>query len=284
MKTYYNIAVDDQTPDPRVSVVIPVYCATEEHEAFLREALASVAAQTFRDFEVVIVDDVSPRDIGPLVESVEGLPLTRVIRNETNLRHARSRNAGIETSRGELVAFLDHDDLWEPEKLASQVTRIDQSPEAGMVFCGVEVFGPYAERLKIDQSKLPERPSVFWFCYHGNYVITATAALVRKSALEEIGLFDPRYTTSDDFDAWLKILERHPIIYMSERLAKYRLHSQNVNYGVDRWNDSSLLFAVFIDYWHKAPLVIKLGLMPRLAKKLIGKVYYSIYRHRRFKE
>ncbi len=265
-------------------MIIPVYCATIEQEAFLREALASVAAQTHRDFEVILVDDVSPRDIRPLVESTVGLSDVRIIRNATNQGHARSRNAGIEASQTELLAFLDHDDIWKADKLERQIQKLDASPDAAMVFCGVEIFGPCAGRLSIDQSKIPERPSVFWFCYHGNHVITATAALVRKSALIEIGMFDPRYSTSDDFDAWLKILELHPIIYMPDKLARYRLHSQNANYGVDRWNDSTLLFSVFISYWKKAPLLIKVGLIPKLAKKLIGKVYYSMYRHRRFKE
>jgi glycosyltransferase involved in cell wall biosynthesis len=269
---------------PAVAVVIPVYCSSEQHEIYLTEALESVARQTFRDFEVIVVDDASPRNIAPILARVHGLPGLQVIRGDSNIGHARSRNAGLQATEAEFVAFLDHDDLWAPEKLARQVQELENAPEAGMVFCRVKLFGSHAHRLPFDQSIIPRRPSFLWLFYHGNYVITASAVLVRRDALLDIGLFDPRYTTSDDFDAWLKIIRQRPIIYMPEELASYRLHALNVNYQVDRLNDTRLLLSLYIRYWLSAPIPEKLRLLPRLARKLLGRPYYYIFRRQRFRD
>ena len=267
-----------------VSVVVPVYCHTEDHERYLAEALRSVAAQTFRDFELVVVDDVSPIDIVPLVEAVDSLPRTRVVRNAGNLGHAESRNAGVRVSEGELIAFLDHDDVWLPEKLERQIAALRANEDAAMVFCDVEMLGSHASRLKIDQSIIPDRPTFCWFVSHGNYTVSATAVLVKKQALLDIGLFDSRYSTCDDFDAWLKILMNAPVVHIAERLAKYRLHSYNVNYSVDRLNDNRLLTGLIRRYWQTAPVGDKLRLLPRLARKYLGRIYFTLRPFRQFRD
>lgn len=265
-----------------LTAVIPVYCASEDHERFLRETLESVAGQTYRDFELILVDDVSPIDIAPLVDSVPGLPRTRIVRNERNIGHAESRNVGIREAAGELIAFLDHDDIWLPQKLQRQVETMDANPDAAAVFCDCEIFGPNADRLNLDQRILPERPSMLWFLNHGNYTITASAVMVKKQAMLDIDLFDSRYSTCDDFDAWLKILMRAPIVHIPEALTRYRLHEQNVNYDVDRLNDNRLLTALVWKYWKSAPAAIRIKLLPRIARKLVGRLYFHVRRYRSF--
>ncbi|MEN6370803.1 MAG: glycosyltransferase family 2 protein [Armatimonadota bacterium] len=276
--------MNDTGVAPQVSVIIPVYCASEQHEAYLAEALESVARQTFRGFEVIIVDDVSPRDIKPVLDRIEGLPGLRYIRNEANLGHAESRNTGVRAAAGEYLAFLDHDDLWAPEKLEKQVHELENEPGAGMVFSAVDVFGPYAHRLAIDQSIIPPQPDFIWLINHGNFVITSSATMVRRETLLEIGLFEPRYSTCDDFDAWLKIARVSSIVYMPEALASYRLHSMNANYGVDRLNDNRLLTKLLIDYWRSATVAEKIALLPRICRKLAGRAYFHMFRHRWFRD
>ena len=265
-----------------MSVVVPVYCSSQAHEDYLREALDSVAAQSFRDFELVAVDDCSPIDPTPLIESIDNLPNVRLIRNQTNLRQAESRNVGVREAKGEFIAFLDHDDIWLPDKLARQVEAMAENPDAGMVFCDLEVFGPNANRLNLDQSIIPQRPDFYWFVSHGNYTISASAVMARRQMMIDIGLFDGRYSTCDDFDAWLKILMIAPVVHLPETLAKYRLHGANVNYGVDRLNDNKLLTALIWNYWKTASPGMRIRLLPRLARKLVGRVYFSIKRHRSF--
>jgi len=272
---------NESVGDPLVSVIIPVYCASEEQEEFLREALESVANQTFRGFEVIIIDDASPRDISPVLSSVGHLPDLKVIRNAENLRHAESRNVGIRVARGEFVAFLDHDDTWAPEKLERQLETFLRHLDAGLVFCAVRTFGSHAHALKIDQSTIPRRPDFEYFMRHGNHIITASAVMVRRDLLHEIGLFDSRFSTSDDLDAWLKIVRRRPIIFMEQPLVGYRLHSSNVNYAVDRANDTRLLFAQYVDYFRKAPLAAKLRLLKPMARKVAGQVYFRLFARNR---
>lgn len=267
---------------PKVTVVVPVYCSSEEHEGFLRETLLSVAAQTFGDFETVLVDDRSPMDIAPLVASVDGLPRVRVLRNETNIGHAESRNVGVRAAEGELIAFLDHDDVWLPEKLARQIETLEANPDAGMVFSDMETFGPHSDRLNIDQSIIPTWPSFYWFVCHGNFTISASAVMVRKQAMLDIGLFDSRYSTCDDFDAWLKLLMNAPVVHLPERLARYRLHESNVNYSVDRLNDNRLLTGLIWRYWRSAPTGVRIRLLPRLARKLLGRLYFTVRRHKKY--
>jgi len=262
----------------QVSVVCPVYCHTEDHRAYLSEALGSVAAQTFRDLELVIVDDASPIDIMPIVEAVEGLPPTRILCNAANLGHAESRNVGIRAAESDSIAFLDHDDIWLPKKLERQVGVLDDSPDAAMTFCDVEVFGPHARGLYIDQKTIPLRPSLVWFMSHRNCVITVSAVLVRKQAMLDIGLFDSRYSTCDDFDAWIKILSRAPIVRLPETLARYRLHKHNVNYSVDRLNDNRLLTGLMLQSWRELGAAGRLRLLPTLARKLAGRGCWSLRR------
>lgn len=266
----------------RVSVVMPVYCHTEDHEKYLKEALISIAGQTTPAGELVIVDDNSPREIDHIIESIDGLPPLVHLKTTCNMGHIVARNMGIKESANPLIAFCDHDDLWLPEKLELQTAALNEGPETAMVFCDMEVFGEHKARLQIDQSLIPPHPDFKWFINHGNYTISASAVMVRKDAMEEIGLFDTRYSTCDDFDAWLKISRTHTIVHIPEVLARYRLHNRNVNYGVDRLNDNILLTSLLWEYMKSAPIATRLALFPRLLRKLAGRLYFIIKRHRSF--
>ncbi len=269
-------AMSSPDASPRVSVVIPVYCASQEHRTYLAEALRSAAAQTYRDFEVVVVDDCSPIDPSAIVEDTDCLPQIGYIAHERNLGHAESRNTGVRAARGELIALLDHDDVWLPEKLELQVEALDSKPEAAMVFCDVEITDPARAHIYVDQRTIPPSPELPWFVSRPNCVITVSSVLVKKQALVDIGLFDSRYSTCDDFDAWIKILSRAPIIHLPRTLAKYRLHSRNANYAVDSLNDNKLLTALLLKVWSSAPLRLKFALLPAIARKLAGRVYFGV--------
>lgn len=274
-----------------VSVVCPVYCHTEEHKKYLREALISVAAQTYQECELVIVDDTSPIDVSDVVESVEHLPRPRILRTTTNLGHAEARNVGIQAAEGDLIAFLDHDDIWLPGKLEKQVGILNANPDVAMTFCDVEIFWQdeadtrddikRIERLKrlyFDQKRIPDRPTLAWLMSHRNCVITVSSVLVRKHVMREIGLFDTRYSSCDDYDAWLKIRARWPIIHLPEVLAKYRLHKYNANYAVDHLRDNRLLTALMMDLWRQLGPADKLRVLPTLTRKGLGRIYWSLMR------
>lgn len=279
-------------PDvPLVSIVCPVFCHTQDHVSYLREALESVARQTYGRTELIIVDDMSPIDITSVVESVRELPPTRILRNAANLGHAEARNVGIQAAEGGLIAFLDHDDIWLPEKLEAQVDLMRANRDAAMTFCDVEIFlqsDPNSEtdafpkvdvnKLYFAQAKIPERPSLAWLMSHRNCVITVSAVLVKRQAMLDIGLFDTRYSSCDDYDAWLKIRSRWPIIHLPKVYAKYRLHRYNANYAVDHLRDNRLLTELMLDLWKNLSTPDKLRVLPTLARKAGGRIYWSLRR------
>ena len=127
---------------PRVSVIIPCF----NHGRFLRHAADSVLAQTLADIELIIVDDGSTDDT-PAV--LAGLDDRRVRTCRTSNRGvSAARNAGLDMVRGEFVAFLDADDLWEPDKLARQVAIMDAEPDVTLVFTDLRRFSPTDEMLE----------------------------------------------------------------------------------------------------------------------------------------
>ncbi len=178
-----------------------------------------------------------------------------------------------------LIAFLDHDDLWLPDKLGRQVAALDTNEDAWLVFCDVEVFGARTgswDRRRLNQDNIPERPDFVWFARRRNLLITASAVLVTKQAMLDIGGFDSRYSTSDDFDAWLKILWKSAAVHIPEKLARYRLHGGNVNFSVDRLRDSRLLTQLVWRYWWQTSTVQRIALLPKLFRKALVNVFLRL--------
>lgn len=203
---------------PRVSVVIPAYAAAP----FIAKTLDSVAAQTFRDFELVVVDDGSPDDTKAVVDAwlartgVRGVCVRR-----PNGRIAAARNTGLQTATGPLIALLDHDDLWRPEKLARCVAEFDAHPETVLVghhtdvvregrVVGVERKGPAAENM-YDR-----------LLFDANAVAPSGAVFRRDKALEIGGFREaPQYNTVEDYDFWMRLARTGPFRFLDAVLSSY---------------------------------------------------------------
>jgi len=198
---------------PRVSVIVPVF----EGGALLDEALASVRAQSFSDYELVLVDDGSrdPATLATLERAAQdGARLER--RDHAGVTHAR--NHGIACSRGEYLCFFDADDRMGPHLLERTVARLDANPGLAFVSFWIRLFG--------DQSWLwqPEACDLHALLLE---CTVATAALVRRSAVESVGGFDPAMERGhEDWDLWLGIVAaggRGEIV--REVLFEYRRHA-----------------------------------------------------------
>jgi hypothetical protein len=206
---------------PRVSVIIPAYNA-EQHIA---EALSSVEAQTYRDWEAIVVDDASTDGTAKIAESYGDRFV--VIRAAANAGLAASRNRAIAAARGELLAFLDSDDLWLPEYLESQVAAYDQAcgrnMDVGVVSCDAHLLtedghlpSTYMEAsgraADITLTRLLKRNLVF------------VSALSPRGIVEEAGGFATGLHGVEDYDLWLRIVERGYRVVVNPRvLAIYRL-------------------------------------------------------------
>jgi len=196
---------------PKVSVVIPVYNSAK----LLNTALRSVFEQTYPDFEVVVVDDGSDdRDELDAVLASWG-DSVHCVRQE-NGGPAKARNTAIAHATGELIAFLDADDEWLPEKLQRQVAYFEQYPQTGLLHTGV------VGQAKREKTASPPRRA---FCdlFHTAFFINTLTVMIPRRVLERTGGFDERREVHiEDWDLWLRIAAEHPLGYLPEPLALHR--------------------------------------------------------------
>jgi len=206
---------------PLVSVVIPVYNGGRT----IGTALRSVFAQTYRDFEVIVVDDGSTDDTANRV-SGWGRAVTQL--TQANGGPARARNAALARARGRFIAFLDADDVWLPTKLERQVAYFKEFPNAGLVHTGTLVSAaPEAALLASVERPAPAAhvspTNQFASIFHGDVAVNALTVMIQREVLGEAGSFDERRELHvEDWDLWLRIAARYPIGYLPTPLAVHR--------------------------------------------------------------
>jgi len=197
--------------DPRVTVIVAAY----NGERFLADALASVFAQDFHSFEVVFVDDGSHDRTG---EIARGFPV-RYVRQAKNGGLPAARNAGLALARGDLVAFLDDDDLLPPTKLSLQVCFLDDHPETGCVLGRQEWIFEGVEPPKLTRDPIVGELGGVQF----------VTAMIRRRVLQELGGFDPSYRYAEDRDLFIRMREHGVRIdILPEVVLHKRLHGSNM--------------------------------------------------------
>jgi glycosyltransferase involved in cell wall biosynthesis len=202
---------------PLVSVVIPTY----NGGALLRAAVDSVLAQDyFAPIEVVVVDDGSTQPVEPLPADL-GTRVVRLIR-QPNAGTAAARNRGISAARGEYVAFLDHDDLWDADKLSRQIPKFSES-EIALVHAGARFVDTTGEVTSL----LPGEPGLDVHDLLADCRVAVQTAVVRRTVFDEIGMFDESLSAADDWDMWIRIADRYRVTAIPEPLATIRVHPGN---------------------------------------------------------
>ncbi len=213
----------------RLSAVIPAYnCAP-----YIGAAIASALGQEGVEHEVVVVDDGST-DATPSVIASFGDRL-RCVRQE-NRGLPAARNLGIAHSRGELIAFLDADDTWEPSKSRKQVAYLDQHPDCGLAFCDVFRMDEAGRRIApILGARAAEVPTgrCLERLFLGNFVLVP-GVMVRRSVLDRVGRFDEKLRSVEDYDMWLRIAEVAEIGIVPEPLASWRERPGQMSRNRDR--------------------------------------------------
>jgi glycosyltransferase involved in cell wall biosynthesis len=211
---------------PLVSVVVPAYRSGPH----LDEALASIARQSHRPLEVIVVDDGSP---DASVRTIVGrFPGVRYLR-QVNAGSGAARNAGIRAARGALIAFLDHDDLWAEDKLAVQVAVIARHPASGLVACdGVQFDGDrvLAPRLlngrlarALDATATGELETRDYRGFvEGNPISTPSQVVIPRAVLDRVGPFTGRRNEAADLEYYLRVARRYPVTLHREPLARWR--------------------------------------------------------------
>lgn len=200
---------------PRVSVIIPCYNTSR----FIAQTVESVFAQIYRDFEVVIVNDGSPDT--PQLEQALAPWAERIVYVKTeNHGVAEARNVGIRAAKGDFVALLDSDDVWELNFLDVQVRKLDEDPTADIVYPRLISF--WEGSRSGARSVVPRSPVTFISIIQETCHVSCSV-VARRAAFERVGLFDSSLRSSEDYDMWLRCVKSGSrIIYNDKALLLYR--------------------------------------------------------------
>lgn len=210
--------------NPLVTVVVPTYQGAK----FVRQTLDSVLAQTFRDFELVVCDDGSTDETLAILGSYgDRLRLVK----QKNRGVAAARNRAAQTARGEFLAFLDHDDLWEPEMLAKLVPILRADEALGLVYSDALVIDKTgAVRGQRGQYLTYHEGDVFDALLRGNFIPVETT-LMRTALYRELGGCDEGLRYLEDYDLCLRVARRTRIGFHPGPLASYRVHDRNLSHN-----------------------------------------------------
>ena len=211
-------------PMPRVSVLLAAY----NSENCLEATVASVLRQSFTDFELIIVDDGSVDGTTSLALRLMAVdPRVRLILQE-NRGLSASRNRGFLEARGDLIAFLDHDDLWHPAKLAQQVARLDANPTVGVVSCFSAILD---ERHRCTGWRLGgmAEGNVLEEMLEWDMISGGSVVLVRRQALTAAGPFDTGMALREDWDMWIRLARQEQFTTVPRVLVGYVRGSGNAS-------------------------------------------------------
>ncbi|SLN10154.1 putative glycosyltransferase EpsJ [Roseivivax jejudonensis] len=193
---------------PKTSIIVPAYNVADT----IAETLDSLRAQTFTDFEIIVVDDGSTDRTVAIARSL-GDPRIRIVQ-QPNRGLAGARNSGIAAARGEYIGFCDADDLWRPAKLAAHVTHLDANPGVGLSFSGSEMIDERGRPTGLSQRpRLTGITAAHVFCR--NPVGNGSAPVLRRAALDDLAWrpagethrdwwFDETFRQSEDIECWLR--------------------------------------------------------------------------------
>ncbi len=211
---------------PRVSINLCCY----NSERYLDETLRSLVNQTYRDWELVIIDDGSTDRTDAIVRRyiAEGWPI--VYHRQTNAGLAAARNEALRRSSGELIAFIDHDDLWEPRKLECQVPLFDRNQRIGLVYSDCLNVRDDGFAFRQYQKLRPHAGAAFGALF-SHYFLSVQTVVVHRRALADAGWFDPQFQVLVDADFFLRIAHHWELAWVSEPLARIRMHRHNTTHA-----------------------------------------------------
>jgi hypothetical protein len=195
---------------PQVSVIIPTY----NHAQFLRGAIESVLHQSFKDYEIIIIDDGSTDSTQQVVKPY--LKSCLYIYQE-NKGRGGARNTGLKKAQGEYIAFLDADDLWLPEKLKIQINYLKAHPELAFVFSDFIVISSSGEKIR----HIGGFKKDLLHLIQENFIPTLTV-VAKKECFEKVGFFNETLPYAEDYEMWLRITQSYSLGYLPQVLAKYR--------------------------------------------------------------
>lgn len=219
---------------PLISVIIPTY----NRGAFIKEAVDSVFAQTYKNTEVIIIDDGSTDNTKEIIASYKDRVYYQY---KTNSGITATRNKGLELATGKYVAFLDSDDVWLPNKLEEQLKIIEKDENVGMVCSMMENIDENGVSYHTLKPKIKPGDTVETLILNGS-ALTSTY-LLRRNLLDKVGLFDRNVRIFEDLDLVLRFAEVSKVVNIDQVLALYRYHNTNVTQNENEVYYQRIIFA-----------------------------------------
>lgn len=218
-----------QLGTPTVSIVICAYNAAP----FLAETLESVFAQTYQDYEILVVNDGSTDNtdqvITPYLDRLTYL-------KQPNSGPGAARNTAFRHARGRYIALLDSDDQWLPSYLATMLARLDAEPEIDVLYPNAILFGAARWEGKLFQDVCPSSEPVTLEKFLTRECNVFISALFKREILEDVGWFDESLRGSEDFDLWLRMLQHgYRFSFLREPLARYRKRADSLSSSSTRY-------------------------------------------------
>jgi GT2 family glycosyltransferase len=219
----------------KVTVIIPTfnrgYC--------LAESIQSVLNQDFTDFDLIVVDDGSTDNTSEIMDQFPGV---QQIRLEENRGVSFARNQGIAVAKGEWIAFLDSDDLWEKKKLTTQMNWVESHSGHHAIYTD-EIWVRNGVRVNAMNKHRKYSGDIFCHCLP-LCIVSPSSVLLHTELLNEVGGFDESMPVCEDYDLWLRIAKRFPFHFIGEKLiVKRGGHEDQLSrkfWGMDRWRVQSL--------------------------------------------
>lgn len=211
---------------PQISVVIP----TKNRANYILEALDSVFAQTFTDYEVIVVDDGSTDETASVLKPlIEVRKIRYVLQSAAGVSAAR--NHGMRLAEAPFIAFLDSDDLFLPTKLEKQIALFRQHPEYGFVHCSFSKFDDSGRELGVRDTSHFSGMIYPAMLHEWSVLMAMPCMLMRADAVRAVGGFDEEMRWAEDLDLWRRIARRFPIGVVSEPLVKVRVHPTSTTFA-----------------------------------------------------
>lgn len=214
-----------ESGEPKISIIMSNY----NGEQFIKHAIESVINQTYTDFEFIIIDDCSTDRSRIIIDSFNDHRIKKVF-FEKNEHMVYAFNYAISMASGEYIARIDSDDYWHPDKLTRQIDYMDKHSECGACFTLVNVVDETDTLLTADDTdrvklfEVDNRSQAEWikYFYFSGSCLCHPSVLMRKEAIERVGVYNYSLVQIQDFELWIRIAKKYEIYVIQERLTNYR--------------------------------------------------------------
>ena len=215
--------------EPKVSIIIPTYNQSQ----YLEEAVESVLNQTYKNIEIIIVDDGSTDNTPEVIKSFDN---KIIYIQQKNKGASGARNTGIKKANGQYIAFLDSDDLWLKNKLEKQIKFIQNNPEIGLL--GTGCYQMIDINKMIYKKIFPAKNEILQKDLIKYNPFIQSSVMIKKDVFNSIGLYDEKFKESEDYDLWLRIAQKYKVANLEQALVTKKYYAE----GLSKHKDNKQLY------------------------------------------